>query len=103
VVGVVQSISGLEAKINIKMGGKIKTDSKVRLLGSKHSHMPVISDADIADLAQFSQLALIDFLVVPFVYSAEDIQQVRAKLGPHGSKIKLFAKIDSVEAVKNFE
>lgn len=102
-VGVVQSISGLEAKLNIKMGGEVPSNARVRLLGSKHSHLPVIAPSDIADLAHFSQLSLIDFLVVPFVTSADDIQQLRSKLGPHGTKIKVLAKIDSLEAVKNFE
>ena len=44
----------------------------------------------------------IDFLALPFASSGNDIKAVRDMLGEQGNRIKILAKIDSVEAVHAF-
>jgi pyruvate kinase len=44
-----------------------------------------------------------DYIGVPFVKNAQDIREVRDLLSIKGKHIKVFAKIQSREAVKNFD
>lgn len=44
-----------------------------------------------------------DYIGVPFVKSAQDIKEVRDLLSIKGKHIKVFAKIQSREAVRNFD
>jgi pyruvate kinase len=50
-----------------------------------------------------SQETLIDYIAVPFVTKEEDIKKVRDQLGEAGNSVKILAKIDSLDAVTNFE
>jgi pyruvate kinase len=42
-------------------------------------------------------------VVVPYAIRKKDIQQVKDVLGPSGAHIHILAKIDTVEALHNFE
>ena len=44
-----------------------------------------------------------DYIGVPFVKSPKDIQDVRELLSVKGKHIKVFAKIQTKEAVRNFD
>lgn len=44
-----------------------------------------------------------DFISVPYAIRKKDIQYVRDYLGPARSHIQVFAKIDTVESLHNFE
>jgi len=50
-----------------------------------------------------SQETLIGYIAVPFVTKEEDIKKVRDQLGEAGNSVKILAKIDSLDAVTNFE
>lgn len=41
--------------------------------------------------------------MVPFVTSPDDISHVREVLGPHGKSVKIFAKIDQMDGLQNYE
>lgn len=42
-------------------------------------------------------------MCVPYAIRKRDIQQIRDVLGPAGAHIAVYAKIDTVEAIHNFE
>ena len=45
----------------------------------------------------------IDFVSVPFVRKAEEIQKIREILGIEGAHIKIFAKIENHDGLENFD
>jgi len=64
---------------------------------------PVLTDADKKDLTGFAIPQGVDFIAISFAQSADDIAVVRKTLGPRGRRIKLIAKIESEEGLRNFD
>ncbi len=62
---------------------------------------PVITDKDKEDLL-FGLRQKIDFVALSFVHSAQDIKDLRRLLPPK-SGIKIVAKIETKEAIRNFD
>lgn len=42
-------------------------------------------------------------MVVPYALKRKDIQHIKDVLGPQGAHIQILAKIDTIEALHNFE
>lgn len=63
----------------------------------------MVKKQDLTDLAVISQAMMIDFVALPFTISADDIDTLREYLGPNGRDVKILAKIDSLDGVKNFD
>lgn len=103
VVGIVIEVSAKEVKMEIKIGGTIKSNANVRFTGGKHSNLELISKEDVGDIAAISQLIMIDYLAIPFCNSGADPMSIKELLGPAGNKIKIISKIDTLEAVQQFE
>jgi pyruvate kinase len=62
------------------------------------------TEADEKDLKNFVLGGQrIDFISVPFVRKAEEIQKIREVLGVEGQHIKILAKIENLEGLENFE
>ena len=62
------------------------------------------TEADEKDLKNFVLGGQrIDFVSVPFVRKAEEIQKIREILGIEGAHIKIFAKIENHEGLENFD
>jgi pyruvate kinase len=99
VVGIVIEVSALEVKMEIKIGGTIKSCCNVRFTGGKHSNLELVTKEDVEDIATISQLTMIDFLAIPFCNSGADPMTVRELLGPEGKNIKVISKIDTLEGV----
>ena len=89
--------------MEIKIGGTIKSNANVRFTGGKHSNLELISKEDVGDIAAISQLIMIDYLAIPFCNSGADTMSIKELLGPAGNKIKIISKIDTLEAVQQFE
>ena len=64
--------------------------------------LQLITGDDIQDLTEISKATIIDYIAVPFINTADDITKIRATLGNHGKDIKILAKIDTLEGVKNY-
>ena len=61
------------------------------------------TEKDEIDIKQFVQKKQVDFLTVPSVRKPEEVQNVKEKLGVEGAHIRIFAKIENLEGVENFE
>jgi pyruvate kinase len=64
--------------------------------------LPAITDKDLADLAVAAGCGA-DFVALSFVRSAADMEQLRARLLEHGSRARVIAKIEKVEAYEHLD
>ena len=103
VVGIVNEVSTREVKMEIKLGGTIKSNSSVRFTGGKHGNLELVTNADIIDISTISKLVMIDYLAIPFCNSETDPLTVKEMLGPEGKQIKVVCKIDTLEGVQHYE
>ena len=103
VVGIVIEVSAKEVKMEIKIGGSIKSNCNVRFTGGKHSNLELVTKEDVEDITAISRLIMIDYLAIPFCNSGADPMTVRELLGPEGQHIKVLSKIDTLEGVQQFE
>ena len=82
-------------------GGVLKSKRHVNLPGIR-VNLPAITDKDRRDI-QFAMEQELDYIALSFVREAEDIRQLRQLLGPKAGKIKVIAKIEDQEGVRNLE
>ena len=64
--------------------------------------LPAITDKDVADLEVAAEVGA-DFVALSFVRSAADLQELRERLEALGSKAKLVAKIEKIEAYEHLD
>jgi pyruvate kinase len=64
--------------------------------------LPAITDKDAADLELAAELGA-DFVALSFVRSAADLEDLRARLQERGSRARIVAKIEKVEAYENLD
>lgn len=84
VVGIVIEVAAKEVKMEIKIGGSLKSNCNVRFTGGKHSNLELVTKDDVEDISAISQLIMIDYLAIPFCNSGADPMTVRELLGPEG-------------------
>ena len=65
--------------------------------------LPVVSEKDRDDIVNFAVKHKMDFIAVSFVRKASDVDIVRQVLGPRGRLIKIIAKIENQEGLRNFD
>lgn len=82
-------------------GGVLKSKRHVNLPGIR-VNLPAITDKDRRDIA-FAMEQEVDFIALSFVRSPEDIRSLRELLGRKADKIKVIAKIEDQEGVKNLD
>ncbi|CAN0389269.1 unnamed protein product, partial [Ectocarpus fasciculatus] len=58
---------------------------------------------DINDLQQFGLVHQVDYIAASFVRKAEDIDTIRMVLGEEGAHIKIIAKIENQEGIRNYD
>ncbi|MCK5881581.1 MAG: pyruvate kinase [Sinobacterium sp.] len=80
-------------------GGVIKSKRHVNLPGIR-VNLPAITEKDKRDI-QFAIENDLDFIALSFVRSAEDIKQLREMLERKNANIKIVAKIEDQEGVRN--
>jgi pyruvate kinase len=82
-------------------GGVLKSKRHVNLPGIR-VNLPAITEKDKLDIA-FAVEQDLDFIALSFVREAEDIHQLRKLLGSKADKMKIVAKIEDQEGVKNVD
>ena len=82
-------------------GGLLKSKRHVNLPGIR-VNLPAITQKDTKDIL-FGLERDVDFIALSFVREAEDIQQLKALLGEKVGKVKIVAKIEDQEGVRNLE
>jgi pyruvate kinase len=65
--------------------------------------LPTLTAKDEDDLINFGLVQGVDFIAASFVRTAQDIDNIRAVLGPRGRAIKIIAKIESQEGLENYD
>ncbi|WP_447968445.1 pyruvate kinase [Nitrospira sp. M1] len=82
-------------------GGVLKSKRHVNLPGIR-VNLPAITQKDEKDIA-FGLAADVDFIALSFVREADDVQKLRHLMGNKNRKIKVIAKIEDQEGVRNLE
>jgi pyruvate kinase len=65
--------------------------------------LPTLTKDDEHDLTEFGLKRGVDIIAASFIRKASDIDYIRDVLGPRGSHIKIIAKIENHEGLKNFD
>lgn len=82
-------------------GGILKSRRHVNLPGIR-VNLPAITEKDKRDIA-FAMEHEVDFIALSFVRSADDIHDLNRLLGSKAGKIKIIAKIEDQEGLKNLD
>lgn len=82
-------------------GGLLKSKRHVNLPGIR-VNLPSITEKDKQDIA-FAIEQDLDYIALSFVREASDIRQLRELLGDKAEQIKIIAKIEDQEGVRNLE
>lgn len=98
-VQVKKILNETEVQVSITIGGILMPKKGVNLPDSKLS-MPSLTEKDIADL-EFIIDQKVDWVALSFVRKAVDIRELKARIKEKDSKIKVIAKIEMPEALKN--
>ena len=65
--------------------------------------LPSLTDKDRTDISEFGIEKGIDMVCVSFIRKPEDIEEVREVMGSKGAHVKIIAKIENQEGLRNFE
>lgn len=98
---IVEKIAGEDIECKVINGGFVSNHKGVNVPGAVLS-MPYISEVDREDIL-FGIETGFDFLAASFARCKEDILQVREILDAHNSKMKIIAKIENMQGIKNLE
>lgn len=86
----------------VQSGGELSNRKGINLPGTRFS-MPYLSQSDIDDII-FGIRTGFDFVAASFVRSKEDLMQIRKLLDDNGgSHVRIIAKIENAEGVKNID
>ncbi len=97
----VKSVSGNKIKCTVLEGGEISNRKGVNIPGANLS-IKTITEKDKKDVA-FGVKNNVEFIALSFVRSADDIKELRGILKKAKSRAMIIAKIETQEAVKNFD
>lgn len=98
---VVDAIEETDIICTVINGGPISNYKGVNVPGAELS-MPYISDVDRSDIMFGCDMGF-DFIAASFVRCREDILEIRKILDQHGSHMKIIAKIESMQGIRNLE
>lgn len=98
---VVDEINETDIICSVVNGGPISNHKGVNIPGATLS-MPYISDVDRSDI-MFGCDMDFDFLAASFVRCKEDILEVRKIIEEHGSHMKIIAKIENTQGIRNLD
>ena len=82
-------------------GGRVQAQKSVKVVG-KEIYGPLLTASDMQNLAAAEAMG-VTALMQPFVRSGDEIREIRKTLRDMGLSLKIFAKIESMEGVRNLE
>lgn len=97
----IQEIKGNDIVCKVMNGGFVSDKKGVNVPGATLS-MPFIGEKDMADLL-FGIEKGFDFIAASFTRTKEDVYEVRKIIEEHNSHMKIIAKIENTQGVKNLE
>lgn len=97
----VDSKTDTEVVCTVINGGPVSNHKGVNLPGADLT-MPFISKQDRADIEFGCRLGY-DFIAASFTRTAKDVEEIREILKANNSRMKIIAKIESVQGVNNIE
>lgn len=98
---VVDAIEETDIICTVINGGPISNHKGVNVPGAVLS-MPYISETDRSDIMFGCDMGF-DFLAASFVRGKDDILEVRKLLADRGSDMKIIAKIENMQGIRNLE
>ncbi|PGS48738.1 pyruvate kinase [Bacillus sp. AFS041924] len=98
----VENVEQNKIVTSVKNGGEISSHKGVNLPGVVTS-LPAITDKDLNDIEFILQEGL-DFIACSFIRRASHLQEIRSFMQSKSEKKpRLIAKIETIEAIKNFQ
>lgn len=97
----VESIEGQDIHCKVMNGGKISNKKGVNIPNVDVS-MPFISEKDRGDIIFGCEIGF-EYLAASFTRTAQDILDIKEILDEHDSPMKIIAKIESMQGVKNID
>lgn len=97
----VKSVDGEDVKCEVKYGGVLKSRKGINLPFTDVS-APSLTEKDIQDLA-FGIEQEVDWIALSFVRHADDVRDLRDRIEAKGKDIRIVAKIEKPEALKNID
>jgi pyruvate kinase len=96
-----QVLSKEDRMMQVKVidGGLLKSKRHVNLPGIR-VNLPAITDKDRRDI-EFGLEQGVDFIALSFVREAEDVRQLQQLLGDKIDQVKIIAKLEDQEAIRN--
>ncbi|HNP55153.1 MAG TPA: pyruvate kinase, partial [Ferruginibacter sp.] len=98
-VSVLEILNDKEVKVKVNLGGLLLPKKGVNLPDSELT-MPSLTEKDLADL-EFLIKEKVDWVALSFVRKTADITDLKKRIKSEDSKIKVIAKIEMPEALKN--
>ena len=98
----VEEVNDSEISCRVKVGGILKNRKSINVPGV-HLDMPYLSEKDKADVL-FAVENDVDYIAASFVRNKQDVIDLRKFINYHGGhRIKIIAKIENSEGIKNFD
>jgi pyruvate kinase len=86
--------------VRAKEAGKVYQNSSV-LIPEKHHKLPVLRDEDIKDLEHLNSIQRIDFVIIPYVCSKDEVKEVKLKLS-FLEKALIISRLDDRKSFEEF-
>ena len=97
----VESSDGVNVTTTVVHGGPVKSRKGINLPSTNVS-APSLTDKDKEDL-EFGLTQDLDWIALSFVRTADDIIDLRRRIDEAGKDVRIIAKIEKPEAVKNID
>lgn len=92
---------GDSRRATVVAGGEVKSRQGLTVAGASFD-VPAMTEKDIEDAREAARYGA-DFIALSYVRGGEDMRQLRAIVSEHDPTIRLVAKIETKEALKNLD